>query len=136
MVNDPIADFLTRIKNGYLARVHEVSVPYSTMKEQLALMLVAEGYLAQSQIVKGKDVKHGNAKQSLVLKLRYDHKKPVVEQIRRISKPGARIYVDRHHIPWVLSGFGIAILSTPQGLLTDSKARKLGLGGEVICKVW
>lgn len=132
MLSDPIADFLARIKNGYLSKKKEIAVPYSKFKENLAKILVEEGYLINSKKQKVKSKKHDK----LILTLKYEGKKPILTDVQRISKPGLRIYVDKTKIPRVLGGLGITIVSTPKGLMTDSEARKKGLGGEVICKVW
>jgi len=129
MINDPIADFLIRIKNGYLAKKTEVSVPYSKIKENLGKILVEEGYLEKLKIK--------NEKLKIIeLTLKYEGKRPALTDVQRVSKPGLRIYVDKTKIPKVLGGLGITIISTPKGLMTDKEARKKGLGGEVICKVW
>lgn len=140
MTSDPIAEFLTRIKNGYLARKEEVIVPYSKLKEKLAKILVEEGYLEK---VKSQNSKAGpersrgvKSQEELVLTLRYEGKKPALTDLQRVSKPGLRIYVGKTKIPRVLGGLGLTIVSTQEGLMTDRQARKKGWGGEVICKVW
>ena len=126
MVSDPIGDFLIRIKNGYLARKKKVTAPFSKIKEKLAKILVDSGYLAELKRDKNK----------LIVRLRYPEGKPALEEVRRISKPGCRIYKKRKEIKPVRSGFGMAIISTPKGLMTDKEARKKNLGGEVICEIW
>lgn len=126
MSTDPISDMLTIIRNGYLATKYEVEVPYSVFKGNLAKILVREGYLAGVKKEKNK----------LVLTLSYEGKVPKTTKIQRVSKPGLRIYVGKNNLPKVLGGLGIAIISTPVGLLTSREAQKLGLGGEVICRVW
>jgi len=139
MINDPIADFLIRIKNGYLAKKTEVSVPYSKIKENLGKILVEEGYLEKLKIPAcpaGRRNPKSEIRKNLVLTLKYEKKKPALTDVQRVSKPGLRIYVDKTKIPKVLGGLGITIISTPKGLMTDKEARKKGLGGEVICKVW
>ena len=132
MISDPIADFLIRIKNGYLAKKREVTVPYSKLKENLAKILVEEGYL--------KELKTQNSKlktqKELLLTLKYEKKKPALTDVQRVSKPGLRIHAGKTKIPKVLGGLGATIISTPQGLMVDREARKKGLGGELICKVW
>jgi len=132
MMNDSISDFLIRIKNGYLARHEEVSVPYSKIIANLAKILVVEKYLEKCQT---KESKLPNIKE-LVLTLKYDGKKPVLTDIQRISKPSLRIYLKNKNIPKVLGGLGIIIISTPKGLMTGYEAKKQGLGGEAICKIW
>jgi len=129
VVNDPIGDMLIRIKNGYLARKNVVEVPYSRMKEEIAKLLVKEGYLKKFKI---ENLKF----KILKLELKYEGKRPAIEEVKRISKPGVRIYAKAREIPKVKYGFGITIVSTSKGIMTDSQARKKNLGGEVICQVW
>jgi len=139
MINDPIGDMLIRIKNGYLARKDVVEVPYSRMKEEIAKILVKEGYLesSKSKISPPKRRSRRNSKfKILELKLKYEGKGPAIEEVKRISKPGVRIYAKADEIPKVKYGFGITIVSTPKGIMTDKEARKKNLGGEVICQVW
>lgn len=126
MTNDSLADFLTRIKNGYLARKKEVVIPWSKTKEVLTTILIKEGYLEKSEL----------KKRDLVIGLKYDKKRPSLTDIKRISKPGLRIYAKKTKIPRVLSGLGLTILSTSKGLMTNKQAKEKGLGGELICKVW
>jgi small subunit ribosomal protein S8 len=132
MTTDPIADFLTRIRNGILARHAEVAAPLSTLKVRLAEVLEGEGYIA------GHDVRtdfagHGE----IVVKLRWaDTRTNAITGLRRSSRPGQRVYVKRDQIPKVRSGLGVAILSTSRGLMTDRAARKMGVGGEILCEVW
>ena len=130
MVTDPIADMLTSIKNGYMAKKAAVVLPHSKLKESLAKVLVSAGFLADSQ-AEDKD-----GKKSLVLKLKYHQKQPAITDLRRISKPSLRIYMKSTHLPRVLGGLGLAVISTPAGLMTDGEARKKKLGGEVICEIW
>ena len=131
MMTDPIADMLTRIRNGAMAGLKKIEVPASKLKKSLAGILKEQGYIDDFSLVEDK-------KQGLIIVyLRYSApKKNVITGIKRISKPGRRIYVDKDSIPKVLNGMGIAILSTSHGLLTDTKARVAGVGGEVICHVW
>ena len=132
MVNDPIADLLIRIKNGYQAQKSEVSVPYSNMKDAVTAILIKEGYVQSAkkeQASKGK-------KLTLVIKLSYDGKKPAMENVIRVSKPGQRSYAPHYKLPHVMTGYGTAIISTSKGIMTDEEARKAHLGGEVLCKVW
>jgi small subunit ribosomal protein S8 len=132
MTTDPIADFLTRIRNGILARHSEVAAPLSNLKVRLAEVLEGEGYLA------GHDVRTDFAgHQELVVKLRWaDTRTNAITGLRRWSRPGQRAYVKRDQIPKVRSGLGVAILSTSHGLMTDRAARKMGVGGEILCEVW
>jgi small subunit ribosomal protein S8 len=131
MVNDPIADMLTRIRNGLLVRHKQVVVPGSKVLVALARILKDEGFIKDFEVTK-------DAPQPQIrIVLKYDRdRKSVVTGLQRVSKPGRRVYVKRTEIPWVLSGLGVAVLSTPQGIMTDQKARRLGLGGEVLCYVW
>ncbi len=131
MVSDPIADMLTRVRNGIMARQKQVVVPGSKVKIAVARILRDEGYIKDFEVTK--DV----PQVQLRIVLKYDRdRKPIVTGLKRVSKPGRRVYVKRTEIPWVLSGLGVAVLSTPQGIMTDQKARRLGLGGEVLCHVW
>jgi len=131
MMTDPIADMLTRIRNGNNAKHDSVDIPASNIKKQLAQILVDEGF------IKGYDV-IDDGKQGLIrVDLKYGaHNEKVISGIKRISKPGLRVYVKADEVPRVLGGLGIAILSTSSGILTDKVARKEGVGGEVICYVW
>lgn len=133
MVTDPIADMLTRIRNAMVARQRYVVLPSSKMKQEIARVLKEEGFIEDYQLMR-------DPKRSYMLlriQLRYDeNRKPVITTLQRVSKPGRRVYVKRDEIPWVRSGLGIAILSTPKGVMTGSKARRLGLGGEVLCYIW
>lgn len=134
MLSDPIADMLTRIRNGYLAHKEQVLVPCSKIKEKIAKVLVKEGYLKK---VKSQKLKIKNKEyKTLVCQLKYKNKEPAIKKIIRISKPGLRVYTGRKKLPKVLGGMGLAIISTPEGIMSDSEARKKGIGGEVICKVW
>lgn len=126
MTNDNLADYLTRIKNGYLARKKEVVIPWSKTKEGLTAILIKEGYLEKSEL----------KEHDLVVGLKYDKKKPALTDLKRISKPGLRIYAKKTKIQRVLSGLGLTILSTSKGLMTNKEAKEKNLGGELICKVW
>lgn len=131
MMTDPIADMLTRIRNGVHARKRRIDVPASKTKKALAELLVREGYL--------RDVKFVEAPPQGVLRihLKYtEDRQSVIEGIERISRPGLRIYADKGAIPKVLGGYGTSVLSTSKGILTGHQARIAGIGGEVICKVW
>jgi len=127
-MTDPIADFLTRLRNAALARHWTIEVPASKLKAAIASLLVKEGFLTS--------VEPKSDGQALVIKLtQQTDGQPMLRQIRRVSKPGLRVYVDRHHLPRVMNDYGIAILSTSQGLMTNREARKRKLGGEIICEV-
>lgn len=128
-MTDPIADFLTRIRNGQKALLPLVEVPHSKLKEGIASILKREGYI-QDFAVEGKAVK------TMKVKLKYQGKKSTIEGLRRVSKPGLRHYVGATEIPRVLGGLGVAIVSTSQGVMTGTQARKNNLGGEVVCYVW
>jgi len=129
-MTDPIADMLTRIRNAATARHARVLIPASKMKLGIARVLKEEGYVKDIEVLKD------NPQGTLRLTLRYVDKKPVVTQLKRVSKPGLRVYTKQEGIPRVRGGLGIAILSTPRGLMTGSNAYKQGVGGEVICYVW
>ncbi len=131
MISDPIADMLTRIRNGALVRHKQVVVPGSKVKLAVARILKDEGFIKDFEITKDEP----QAQLRLVLKYDRD-RKSIITGMQRVSRPGRRVYVKRTDIPWVLSGLGVAILSTPQGIMSDQKARRLGLGGEVLCYVW
>lgn len=134
MVNDPIADMLTRIRNAITARHTEVNIPYSKLKEQMARVLEEEGYVASFDIIEGTPFNTINISLKYFGKRR--ERRSVITGLKRISKPGRRIYVGKQEIPWVLSGMGVAILTTNQGLMTGQSARRKGIGGEVLCYVW
>ncbi len=131
-MSDPIGDMLIRIKNGYRARKQVVEIPYSKIKEEIAKILVKEGYLKNLK----SQMSNVKTQKTLNLTLKYEGKKPAIEEIKRISKPGVRIYAKAGKIPKVRLGFGITILSTSKGIMTDKQAKKENLGGEVICQVW
>jgi small subunit ribosomal protein S8 len=131
MMTDPIADMLTRIRNGAGARKASIDVPWSRHKEAVARVLVEEGYLAEAGLIEEQPFP------VLRIGLRYDQgRHPVITGIRRISRPSLRIYVGHREIPAVRRGLGVSILSTPKGILADREARRQGVGGEVICQVW
>ena len=130
MVNDPIGDMLIQIKNAALAGKNTVELPHSQFKEALAKVLVQEGFLESVD-------KTGNApKFILKLVLVYKTGASVITGVSRISKPGLRVYVDKRSIPLVVGGMGVAIVSTPLGLLTGKEAKKKGIGGELLCEIW
>lgn len=134
MYSDTIADLLTRVRNGLMAGHATVAIPLSKPKLAIAKILQQEGYV--------EDVTVGDETPApmIHIKLKYwgnrRNRRPVITEIKRVSKPGRRIYVSKEEIPWVLSGMGIAILTTPQGIMTGQQARRLGIGGEVLCYVW
>jgi len=130
-VTDPIADMLTRIRNGVMARHDFVPVPSSRMKLAIAKIIKEEGFIADYEVLKGKPHR------VIKLHLKYDDKnQPIISGLERISKPGLRIYVERKEIPRVYGGLGIAILSTAQGVMTGQHAWRRGVGGELLCYVW
>lgn len=130
-MTDPIADMLTRIRNAGIARHEKVDIPASNIKREIAQILQDEGYIKSYRYVQ--DNKQG----MLRLYLKYsEDKKSIISGLKRISKPGCRIYVNKSELPRVLDGLGIAILSTPRGVMTDSQCKKESIGGEVICYVW
>jgi len=133
-MSDPIADMLSRIRNATMREHETVSLPSSSMKERLAAVLKREGYIEDYQVLPGEP------QAVLRLKLKYTgdrrNRRPVISGLKRISSPGRRLYVSKDEIPWVLSGMGIAVLTTSKGLMTGQEARRLGVGGEVICEIW
>jgi small subunit ribosomal protein S8 len=126
---DPIADMLSRIRNAQRALLPAVELPHSKIKESIAHILKHEGYV-MDVAVEGKGLK------TIKLKLKYQGKKSVIEGLRRVSKPGLRRYVGAVDIPRVLGGLGVAVISTPEGVMTGTQARKKNLGGELLCYVW
>ena len=131
MTTDPIADFLTRIRNGAMAKHPRVEMPSSKMKIEIARILKEEGYLANFKVVEEK------GKKTLRVFLRYTpDRHSVITDLKRISRPGSRRYIGKFGIKPVVGGMGISILSTPRGLMTGQSARKEGVGGELLCEVW
>jgi len=131
MMTDPLADLLTRIRNAYQAGHAELTCPSSKMKLAVARVLVGEGFLESA------DVEAHEGKARLRIRLRYDEDGvPIVDGLRRVSRPGRRVYVGVADIPRVRSGLGTAVLSTPKGILSDRAARDEAVGGEVLCEVW
>jgi small subunit ribosomal protein S8 len=128
-MSDPISDMLTRIRNAGRALLPAVELPHSRMKESVAKILKSEGYV-------GDVVVEGNAVKKLKIRLKYQGKKGVIEGLKRVSRPGLRRYVGATEIPRVLSGMGVSILSTPEGVMTGAQAKKKNLGGELLCYVW
>ena len=130
-VNDPIADFLTRIRNAGMARHEMVAMPHSKMKAEMARILTEQGY------VEGYTERGEGAKKELVVELKYDPDgRRAIRGLRRMSRPGRRVYRKQTSIPRLLDGLGVAILSTSRGILTDHEARRAGIGGEVLCFVY
>jgi len=130
-VTDPIADMLTRIRNANMARQEHVSIPASKLKLEIAKVLKAQGYIQKYDLVD--DKRHGQIR----VHLRYSQRgEPIIAGIRRVSRPGLRVYVGSDQVPRVLGGLGVAVLSTCRGVLTDREARRRRVGGEVLCHVW
>jgi small subunit ribosomal protein S8 len=128
-MSDPIADMLTRIRNAQMVQKVSVSMPASKLKTAIAEVLKAEGYIDNFA------VRDAESKPQLEIALKYYAGKPVIEHIERVSRPGLRVYKGRHDIPTVMNGLGVAIVTTPKGVMTDRKARQAGIGGEVLCYV-
>jgi small subunit ribosomal protein S8 len=131
VLTDPVADMLTRLRNANQALHDQVAMPTSKLKVEIAKLLEDEGYIVGwSEEGEGKD-------RQLIVRLKYDRsRRQVISGLRRISKPGRRVYVDRTSIPKVLGGMGVAVISTSQGLLSGQEARRRGIGGEILCEVW
>jgi small subunit ribosomal protein S8 len=133
-MTDPIADFLTRIRNGIMAAHETVEIPSSNLKKELARILREQGYIESFETTEGRP---GAAGERIVVRLKYtENRTSVISGIRRVSRPGQRTYVDAKHVPKVLGGMGTAILSTSHGVMTGHDARKAGVGGEVVAEVW
>jgi len=131
MVSDPVADMLTRIRNGLAARHTKVDVPASRLKGEIARLLRVEGYVANFKLAEE------GSRKLIRIYLKYTAaNEPVISQIERVSRPGNRVYVGSKEIPRVLGGMGINILTTPRGVMTGRNAKKEGLGGEILCQVW
>jgi small subunit ribosomal protein S8 len=135
-INDPIADMLTRIRNGVMSNQSLVAMPASKIKVEIARILKEEGFIEDYEESDGTKPSH----KVLRVRLKYvgerREKRPVITGLQRVSRPGRRVYSQRNDIPWVLSGMGISIMTTPKGVMTGQNARKLGIGGEILCKVW
>jgi small subunit ribosomal protein S8 len=130
MMTDPLSDMLTRIRNGLGAGLREVSIPASKLKIRIAEIMRDEGYLEGLEV-------EADSKQGLIkVRLKYDNDESVVTGMKRVSRPGRRVYVGSDEIPRVLNGMGIAILSTSSGIMTDAQAREAHVGGELLCTVW
>jgi small subunit ribosomal protein S8 len=136
IVTDPISDMLTRIRNALMAGHPSVAMPSSKMKASIAKILKDEGFIGDYEVVEGDKPEQ----KVLRVRLKYVGERrnrcSVITGMERISRPGRRVYSGKHEIPWVLSGLGIAIISTPKGVMTGQRARQSGVGGEVLCKVW
>ena len=133
MNTDPIADMLTRIRNANMVSHQDVEMPSSNLKVELAKLLKSEGYITDYYV----EQKEGSAYKTLKIDLKYDeNSKPVLTNLQRVSRPGLRTYAKSKNIPQVLGGMGVAIISTSKGLLTDRRAKKENLGGEILCYIW
>ena len=131
MHSDPIADMLTRIRNGMTAKHHKVEIPGSKVKIELARILKEEGYVSNYRVATD------NNKKTLKVYLKYrPDNRPVITRLTRVSKPSRRVYVDAQHIPRVIGGMGVSVLTTSKGVMTGSQAKGLGIGGEVLCTVY
>jgi len=130
-MTDPIADMFARIRNGSKAKFEKVDVPSSKMKREIAKILKEEGFIKNFKVVADE-----NQHEMIRIFLKYDANRKEIIHIKRISKPGRRVYVGKDRIPSVMSGLGFSILSTPKGILTDKSARKADVGGEVLCSIW
>jgi small subunit ribosomal protein S8 len=135
-VNDPIADMLTRIRNALMAGQLVTAMPSSSLKVEVARILKEEGFIEGYEVVDGEKAAHRVLRMSLKYVGERRERQPVITGLERVSRPGRRVYTRKQEIPWVLSGMGITILSTPKGVMTGQRARQLGVGGEIICKVW
>ena len=135
-VNDPIADMLTRIRNAQGVGQSVVAMPNSTLKAEVARILKEEGFIDGFEVADGEKA----FLKTLRMRLKYvgerRERRPVITGMVRVSRPGRRVYTRKQDIPWVLSGIGVAIISTPKGIMTGQRARQLGVGGEILCKVW
>ncbi len=130
-MTDPISDLLTRIRNAHLAGHEAVEVPYSRVKNEIVKILQQEGFLAGSKMNEKKPFA------TLTVLLRYTaNRQPAIQSVKRISKPGCRVYASKDEVPRVLGGLGVVILSTSKGVMTGKKAQELGLGGELVCEVY
>ena len=135
-ITDPIADLLTRIRNAIMVGSTKVIVPSSNIKLAIVEILKDEGFIEGFQVLEMK----GKAHKSIEIQLKYvgerRERRPVISGLKRISRPGRRVYVGKKEIPWVQAGLGVAIMTTPKGVMTGVRARQLGVGGEILCEVW
>lgn len=129
-ITDPVADMLTRIRNASKSKHDTVDVPYSRVKSEIANILLTEGFIADSEVIEN------GVHKNIRITLKYKDSKSVIQGLKKISKPGLRIYAEKEELPRVLNGLGIAIISTSKGIVTDKEARKLGVGGEVMAYIW
>ncbi len=130
MTTDPIADIIIRIKNAHMARHATVELPFSKIKKSISDILVEEGYVSEAT------VKEGTPFNTIILTLKYIGKIPAINDVKRMSKPGRRLYAPAKKLPKALGGYGITIISTSKGVMTDKKARKENIGGELLCQIW
>ncbi|WP_018872208.1 30S ribosomal protein S8 [Thioalkalivibrio sp. ALJ16] len=130
MMTDPISDMLTRVRNAQRANKEQVAIPYSKAKERILKVFADEGFVGDIQ------VEGEAATKKLVVKLKYFEGRPVIETVERISRPGLRIYRGKDELPRINAGLGVAVISTPQGVMSDRAARAAGQGGEVLCKIY
>ena len=135
-ISDPIADMLTRVRNAVMSGQVITAMPCSKVKVEIAKILKEEGFLENYEVADGEKP----TQKVLRLRIKYlgerRERRPVLSGLERVSRPGRRIYTKKQDIPWVLSGIGVAIISTPKGIMTGQRARQLGVGGEILCKVW
>jgi len=130
MVTDPITDMLNRIKNALLAKKEEVSIPFSNLNFEITKILEKKGFIEKTE------KKGVNEKRTIEIKLKYENGIPAISGLKKISKPGQRIYLPAKKIKKVKGGYGVLILSTPKGVITDNEAKKLKVGGEILCEIW
>ena len=130
MMTDPISDMLNRIRNALMRKYDQVDIPSSKIKKEIARILMAEGFVQQVEWVTE------GTHPVIRVKLKYVDQESVIGGMRRVSRPGRRVYVGKDRIPRVRAGLGVALMSTPQGMMTDKESRKRGLGGEVLCYIW
>lgn len=135
-ITDPIADMLTRIRNGIMAGHTVVAMPHSKVKIAIAEILKSEGFIEDFETTESEDTGFKTLRVNLKYVGERRERQPVISGLERVSKPGRRVYTKKREIPWVLSGLGVAILSTPKGVMSGRRARQLGVGGEILCKVW
>ena len=134
--SDPIADMLTRIRNATISGQAMTAIPHSKVKVEIAKILKEEGYIESYEVAES----DRPGQRMIRVRIKYvgerRQRQPVISGLERVSRPGRRVYTKKQDIPWVLSGIGVAILSTPKGIMTGQRARQLGVGGEILCKVW
>lgn len=136
-MTDPIADMLTRIRNAQAVNIQTVVLPMSKIKHGIAKILAAGGWVREVKIIKTKSDKNSSSVfNEIKIDLKYKNGRPVITSLKRISTPGLRVYANKNELPRVLNNLGIAIISTPRGLMTNKEAKKQGIGGEVICEIY